>query len=348
MRSYGAHAGIRHSPIALNHNGIMYNFRRDSGWRLLSVLLIAMCLCTSALAQKNGPLSAQKVLWLGDSITQAGDYVSIAEYYLNKQYTASHFDFVSIGLASETVSCLSEKDHPFPRPCLTERLQRALSLVHPQVVIACYGMNDGIYHPQSPERLAAFQKGIQDLIAAVRAKNARLILLTPPPFDPVAVSTALDEHAPDFSYKAPYVKYDDVLADYAAWEKTLSAADVTVVDLHAPIDAYLAKQRAADPKFSFTKDGIHPDFAGHLLMARTLLKDLKVNVPQTPLNDEAARIQSDPIFVLVKDYREKRSQGWLDYVGYTRDKTVKTQSAQAAEEKIHQIQLQVDLMRNAK
>jgi len=310
--------------------------------------LLAALTCVSAFAQKNGPLSAQKILWLGDSITQAGDYVSIIEYYLNKQYTASHFDFVSIGLDSETVSCLSEKDHPFPRPCLQERLQRALTLVHPQVVVACYGMNDGIYHPQSPERMAAFQKGIQDLIAAVRAKNARLILLTPPPFDPVPLTTTLDEHAPDFSYKAPYAKYDDVLADYATWEKTLTAADVTVVDLHTPIAAYIAKQRAADPKFSFTKDGIHPDFAGHLLMARTLLKDLKVNVPQTPLNDEAARVQSDPMFVLVKAHREKRSKGWLDYVGYTRDKTVKTESAQQVEQIVQQIQMEVDMMRNAK
>jgi lysophospholipase L1-like esterase len=326
----------------------MYTFRRDSSRRPLHILLILMCLCGSAYAQKTGPLSAQKILWLGDSITQAGDYVSIIEYYLNKQYTASHFDFVSIGLASETVSCLSEKDHPFPRPCLKERLQRALDLVHPQVVIACYGMNDGIYHPQSPERMAAFEKGIQDLIAGVRAKGARLILLTPPPFDPVPLTTTLDEHAADFSYKAPYVKYDDVLADYATWEKTLSAADVTVVDLHTPIDAYLAKQRAADPKFSFTKDGIHPDFAGHLLMARTLLKDLKVNVPQIPLNDEGARVQSDPMFVMVKAHREKRSQGWLDYVGYTRDKTVKTESAQGVEQIVQQIQMEVDMMRNAK
>ena len=160
-------------------------------------------------------------------------------------------------------------------------------------------------------------------------------------------ATTLDGHAPDFSYKAPYEKYDDVLGEYAAWEKTLAAGDVTVIDLHTAMNAYIAKQRATDQKFSFTKDGIHPNLAGHLLMARTLLKDLKVNVPQTPLDDEVARLQSDPIFDLVKSHREKRSQTWLDYVGYTRDKTVKTQSPQA-EQTVQQIQLQVDLMRNAK
>jgi lysophospholipase L1-like esterase len=330
-----------------NSGGIPANMKGParSARRFFAILL---CACISALAQHGAPLSAQKILWLGDSITQGGDYVTIVEYYLDKQYPTSRFDFVSIGLASETVSCLTEKDHPFPRPCLSERLQRALDLVHPQVVIACYGMNDGIYHPQSPERMAAFQKGIQGLIAAVRAKQARLILLTPPPFDRVAVTTLRDEHAPDFSYKAPFDRYDEVLADYAAWEKTLSAADVTVVDLHTPVDAYLTKQRAADPKFSFTKDGIHPDLAGHLLMARTLLKDLRVNVPQNPLNDEVARLQSDPLFVLVKAHREKRSKAWLDYVGYTRDKTVKTNVIQPAEETVQDIQTQIDMLRNGK
>jgi hypothetical protein len=139
-----------------------------------------------------------------------------------------------------------------------------------------------------------------------------------------------------------------VLADYAAWEKTLGAADVQVVDLHTPIDAYLAKQRVTDPKFSFTKDGIHPDLPGHLLMTRILLKDLRVNVPQIALNDEVAHIQEDPMYVLVKDHRQKRSQAWLDFIGYTRDKTVKTDKPYPSEATLQQIQQQVDLMRNAK
>jgi lysophospholipase L1-like esterase len=310
-------------------------------------LLLALACATSLFAEKTPPLGGQKVLWLGDSITQAGDYVTIVEYYLNKEYPSSRFDFVSIGLSSETTSCLTEKDHPFPRPCLSERLGRALDLIHPQLVIACYGMNDGIYHPQSPERMAAFQKGIQGLVEAVREKSARLILLTPPPFDPLAAgAAALAEDAPDFSYKAPYAKYDDVLRDYATWEKTLAAPDVTVIDLHSAMAAHLAKQRASNPKFSFTKDGIHPDFEGHLLMAQTILLNFKVKMSRDPLSEEAARIQADPIFALVKSYRERRSQGWLDYVGYTREKQVKMQYPAAAEKAAQDIQTQIDLMRN--
>ena len=93
--------------------------------RKFCLLLALACACSPLFAEKTAPLGAQKVLWLGDSITQAGDYVTIVEYYLNREYPSTRFDFNSIGLSSENTSCLTEKDHPFPRPCLSERLGRA-------------------------------------------------------------------------------------------------------------------------------------------------------------------------------------------------------------------------------
>ena len=69
-----------------------------------------------------------------------------------------------------------------------ERLDRALTAVKPQVVLVCYGMNDGIYHPSSPERLAAFTTGLKQVISQVRASGARLVLITPPCFDPRPLS----------------------------------------------------------------------------------------------------------------------------------------------------------------
>ena len=59
-------------------------------------------------------------------------------------------------------------------------------------------------------------------------------------------------------------------------------------------------------------------------------------------------MQSDPLYVIVKALREKRSQGWLDYVGYTRDKTVKKDTIDTVEKAVQELQLQVDLMRDAK
>lgn len=288
----------------------------------------------------------RRVLWLGDSITQDGKYVSFVQYYLEKKYPAAKFDFISIGLASETVSGLSERAHPFPRPCVFERLQRALDATKPVTVIACYGMNDGIYHPSSPERMQAFQAGIHRLSQAVKAAGAQLILLTPPPFDPLPVKGVVPANAPDFSFMHPYTNYDSVLTEYAAWELALPVAEARlVVDLHAPLADYLAIQRAQNPRFSFTKDGIHPAASGHLLMARTILTALGVATDTGDLDDTLKTVEADPLFPLVRSERELRSGGWLAYVGYTRNKTVKSASVTDVEQSVADLQAQADKLR---
>jgi lysophospholipase L1-like esterase len=311
-------------------------------------VLLALLQGTAFAGMQNQPpqLANKRVLWLGDSITQAGDYVSFVEYYLEKQYPTDKFDMVSIGLASETTSCLSEKTHPFPRPCVQERLQRALTLVKPQVVVACYGMNDGIYHPQSAERMQAFEQGIEKVIAAVHADGAQMVLLTPPPFDRLPVKQLAGKDAADFGFMTPYEGYDSVLADYARWEMQLPKNEATVIDLHSPIHAYLAEQRKTEPAFSFAvKDGIHPNTSGHLLMAQIVLKGLGVPVASGNLQAELVKIQSDPLYTLIKEQREARSSGWLKYVGYTRGETVKADSVEDVEKANAALQGRIDAIR---
>src|SRR5262245_44942679 len=101
--------------------------------KVVLVLTLSVCALggTATGASKTRPpaFAGKRVLWLGDSITQQGDYVTFVAYYLDRMFPGARFDFISIGLASETTSCLSEKAHPFPRPCVHERLQRALELV---------------------------------------------------------------------------------------------------------------------------------------------------------------------------------------------------------------------------
>ena len=95
-------------------------------------------------------LQGKRVMVLGDSITQNGLYVSFIEYFLTKTYAPKEVDIISIGLSSETTSGLTERVHPGPRPCVFSRLKKALEGIKPQVVVACYGMNDGIYLPLRP------------------------------------------------------------------------------------------------------------------------------------------------------------------------------------------------------
>lgn len=279
-------------------------------------------------------LANQRILVLGDSITQDGRYVSFLEYYLQRLAPGAQCDLISIGLSSETVSGLTEPDAKFARPCALERLDRALAAVKPKVVLACYGMNDGIYAPPSPERLAAFEQGMRHLIAKVRATGAQVVLIAPPVFDPVPLAgRTVPATAPRFGYgNLFYEHYDDVLAEFARMEGTLQGPGVRAIDLHTPMAAALAERRVDDAKFTFSKDGVHPGDAGHLLMARIIGRGLGLPIPEAALDAELARIQADPIWALVVDRRELRSEAWLPYVGYTpRDTPVKSGSTKAAE-----------------
>src|SRR5262245_52883406 len=93
-----------------------------------------------------GLQKAHRVVFLGDSITYAGQYIEYIDAYWVTRFPDRRAEFLNLGLPSETVSGLSEEGHAggqFPRPELRERLARVLKETKPEIVIACYGMNDG-------------------------------------------------------------------------------------------------------------------------------------------------------------------------------------------------------------
>lgn len=280
-------------------------------------------------AQDVDAVEGKRVVFLGDSITQSGGYITLTSYYLEKLYPQKNFDILGLGLSSETLSGLSEDGHAggrFPRPCLFERLGRLLEMAKPAVVFACYGMNDGIYLPLERDRFAAFQKGVTRLIKQCKAAGVKEVyLVTPPIFD--------------FTPKGNEFNYDSVLTEYAKWEAELKIPEVRVIDLHS------AMRKARDARTElFSNDRVHPGDEGHLLMARTILDALAVKVPDESL----AEIRKDPLYKLVADQRAMRSTHWMSHIGYTRETTVAPQPLGTVESDAAKIQEKIDELRRAK
>ncbi|MEY4271294.1 MAG: hypothetical protein RL250_160 [Verrucomicrobiota bacterium] len=294
--------------------------------RLLACLLASAVL---AVAQSAEALAGKRVLVLGDSITQGGTYVSFMDYFLQKSRPQLRFELYPLGLSSETLSGLSEAGHAggkFPRPCLFERLGRTLETVKPEVVFACYGINDGIYQPLDEARFKAFQTGVNQLLDRCQAAGVKQVFLVTPPIY-------------DFAAKAGEFNYDSVMTAYAAWEMQLKRPGLTVIDLHT------AMRKARDARAEiFSRDRIHPGDDGHLLMARTILAGAGVPTPEVTAKEAMA----DPLFKAVDQLRKLRAARWMAHVGYTREKVVAPTSLGDAAEQVAKLQAKVDELRRAK
>ncbi len=289
-------------------------------------------------------VEGKRVMILGDSITQDGRYISFMEYLLEKQFPNLNFNFFPVGLASETASGLTEKGHPFPRPDIHERLVRALKAVRPEVVMACYGMNDGIYQPFDQMRFDAFKKGITSMVDQCKAAGAKVILITPPVFDATKFSAVTRDGEPA-DYSKPYGKYNDVLAQYAAWERKDKPGGAQVVDLHTLMTKLLNFPTPLGYDMHNKGDGIHPTTVGHLAMARVVLNGLGVKQAIGSNVALLEGIQKDPLFGLVDEHRRTRSDGWLPYIGYTRGESFKTDEIISTETKVSELQTQIDAFR---
>jgi lysophospholipase L1-like esterase len=256
---------------------------------------------------------AQRIVFLGDSITYAGTYVDFVEAVLRTAHPAWRAELLDLGLPSETTSGLSEPGHAggrFPRPDLHERLDRVLAQTRPNLVIACYGMNDGIYHPFSEERFAAFREGQQWLHDKVTAAGAAILHLTPPIFDPEPIREKVLPAGRD-EYPRAFAGYDAVLARYAEWLLAQRARGWSVIDLHGPMAAELAARREAASGFAFSKDGIHPDKLGHAVLARALLAAWQVPPEQAGAPLAWAAAPESELLRLIRTRRKLLSDAWL-------------------------------------
>ncbi|GAB4030251.1 SGNH/GDSL hydrolase family protein [Spirosoma jeollabukense] len=281
-------------------------------------LLFAFVFSVScALTSSAQPVATtvHKVLFLGNSITYAGSYITDIEAYFITRYPKRQVEFINVGLPSETVSGLSEDGHAggrFPRPDLHERLQRVLEQTKPDLIFACYGMNDGIYLPLDEQRFRAFKDGIQWLHDQLAKTGARIIHLTPPIYD--------ESRGPDKGYASVLDTYSDWLLGQKA------AANWEVADLHYPMKKYLDAHRMVDAQFAIdgfalANDGVHPGEVGHWIMAKSILLYLgeKRVAPFPTIKAAVSTVPNgEQILKLVGERQTIMKDAWLTTTGHKR------------------------------
>lgn len=310
-------------------------------WMIQQSLFVCWCITTSAVLSFGADAAtprelfqqARTVVFLGDSITYAGQYVADIEAWMLAQNWPQMPTVINVGLPSETVSGLSEDGHAggkFPRPALTERLDRVLKVTQPNLVFACYGMNCGIYLPLSDERFARYQQGIRELQQKVKAAGAQLILITPPTYD--------DQRKPlEHSYNA-------VLERYGQWLLTLRAEGQVVIDLHGPMHAALLEQRKTQPEFTYQPDAVHPDSAGQWLIARQMIQALGDATVADKATPEAMLAQYQlpaSLLTLIRQRMSIRRDAYLSAAGHLRPGMQPGLPIKDAEVKTHELTIRI-------
>jgi len=282
---------------------------------MLRSFLLLLIAIVPALAQ-NGPafqFQAKRIVFLGDSITHAGGYIAYLDAELIARGVSPRPELINLGLPSETCSGLSEPRHPFPRPDVHERLDRALLKTKPDVVVACYGMNDGVYYPFGEDRFERYKEGIEKIGLKVKAAGAKLILMTPTVFDPPPTKpnkNLLPLGEKEYSWVNPYKDYDqDVLARYGEWILTRTNSADMLVDLRKPLLAALKAKRARDAMFVFAPDGVHINDSGHAMVAKAIANAWGLN------GDLQAKKE---LVVWVRKKQNLMHSAWLSHVGHKR------------------------------
>ena len=308
---------------------------------IILFLFFSLTAISSVSAQGLLTKKVEKILFLGNSITYSGQYITYLETYLINRYPKRQFEFINVGLPSETVSGLSEFNHAagkFPRPDLHERLTRVLEQIKPDIVFACYGMNDGIYQPYDEDRFKNFKDGINWLHDKVSKIGLPIIHVTPPVYDEV---------------KGGKQGYSAVLDTYSSWLlQQIAIKEWQVIDVHFPMKELQEKRRLEDPEFAFANDGIHPGEFGHWFIAKQFLKyigESSVEDAGEVLSAIGKSYNKEKILELVAQRQAIMKDAWLTVIKHKRPGMNKGLPLAEAQVKAAEIEKQIRfLLKNNK
>ncbi|WP_413161649.1 SGNH/GDSL hydrolase family protein [Capilliphycus salinus ALCB114379] len=208
--------------------------------------------------QQLTPLQGkQKIILLGDSITQAGGnyggYVWLMQRYLNTLFPQSKIELIQAGISGQTSVDLQQR---FQQDVLDKK---------PDLVTINVGVNDIIQSfktaPNESENTANIDRYRQNLTAMVKAAKARnidVLLLSP-----TIISEDLNS------------RENIRLREYIAVMRAVATQNqCRFLDLNLPFrDVILTYQRyGGQSQNILTRDGVHPNLAGHQILAYTILK----------------------------------------------------------------------------
>jgi lysophospholipase L1-like esterase len=190
----------------------------------------------------------------GDSITEQKQYSLILETYLTACLPELEITCRQFGWSGERAGGF------------LKRMQNDVLRFKPEIATTCYGMNDFSYVPYDEAIAAEYRNNQAELVRLFQENNCRVILGSSGIIDSVPhwVKTAKGTQQ---DLNLALSRFRNITVDLAKKHQT-GFADIYQPMLLADLEA---KQKFG-PEFKVAgKDGVHPGWAGQVIMARAFL-----------------------------------------------------------------------------
>ncbi|MCX6876997.1 MAG: SGNH/GDSL hydrolase family protein [Verrucomicrobia bacterium] len=226
---------------------------------LRSIVTLTALFSTASLLHADIPVKAgDKVAFLGDSITQAGQGSPTG--YVQLIGRGLEANGVKIEIIGAGISGHKSND-------MLGRLDRDVLSKKPQWMTLSCGVND-VWHGANGVPLDDYKKNITAIVDQAQAAGVKVVILT---------STMIGEDQPNPN--------NQKLASYNAFLRTLQKdKKCLLADLNAEMQAAIAEAAKTQPKPAngnyLTSDGVHMAAAGDQMMALGVLKGFGLNAAE--------------------------------------------------------------------
>lgn len=197
--------------------------------------------------------AGDRVLFLGDSITEQYQYSTYLELYLTTRFPAGNMTFLNAGIGGDTANGGANR---FKAQVLDEQ---------PTAITINFGMNDGGYGAFNADRQKVFVEKTDAMLKMAKDAGVRVALVSP--------------NAVDRRNKTNGKQYLETQKEFYAPLKDIAAKyGDPFVDQYAVTRAAQERMEADDPKAQTAVpyyDGFHTSPPGGLLMAHAILTGLK-------------------------------------------------------------------------
>ncbi len=243
-------------------------------------LLIFVFACVAALRGHGAGFALRdgdRVVFLGDSITEQRLYTTYIEAYALTRYPSWRLSFRNVGWGGDT-SWLRQRAHPdegqlfaAEGPALDAMvegsvgrgLERDVLPLKPTFVTVKFGMNDHSYQAFRPDIFRAYARSQTEIAKVLRGAGARVAFLTPQPIEDKRPDP--DQDVRNQSLR----RFSDGLKEVA------DRNQAAFVDQFAPYLRLMLAARAGNPQAVIGGgDAVHPGPAGQTIMAWAVLKEL--------------------------------------------------------------------------